>query len=786
MLATVALAISSCSKHNGIDSPESKQVTVQFMTRAMSNIDTRSVGSEDENAITRVALFGIDESGRVVHTFPVIENPQAAGHTLSIPGTVKSLQVIANPKDEHSLDYGTLAEIENEQINLRNAPASPFVMGGAVAVSDSRLNIEMVRSIAKIEVRGTGGFDVTSVTVLKTPAFGHVFTQEEHPSFSDFTGYSEDNDAIVYVGENHRNTPTELLVKGDYNGIPTAYTVILKQAGEPIHIVRNTAYLTTITPISAQDCIVDVTIPQWNDEQTEGRNMPLFGTYYTIDFHNHTGFTDGQNPLEFVLNEAKRRGLDLIVNSEHGGAGRGNATIGGDNEISVPTWAASGLQPLDFLGTPNGSGNTQQMWRWQSIRDYSFPTIRTFNATNLSTILAVQGLEWNPPGHEHSSSGVITGQFPAVGFGNANAMAEFEFKFDNNDNDRIGDANLGWVKSTASGHDKSLEAAAWLQANHRLTSWLVPAHPERQNKWKIEDYRDMNDVAPDVFVAFESIPGHQASTQRGGYGNRDSYEKTYTFGGVGVQSAKVGNVWDAMLSEGRRFWLVANSDFHKHVSQGDGDFYPGEYQKTYISMQERTAQGFVNGLRAGNIFTVHGDLIDRLEFSVGDATMGQTFNTSRSTVHVRILVNDPQNANINNVYTEQTHPILDHIDLIAGEMRSKVTKADGDEYSKGTYDKVKVIARFDANGGVTDDNGVVSTKWIDLGGGLKLIEYTVNITGDTYFRLRGTNHGLNTPGETDANGNPLVDTPASNVQAAARSAFDDLWFYSNPIFVRVR
>jgi len=49
-----------------------------------------------------------------------------------------------------------------------------------------------------------------------------------------------------------------------------------------------------------------------------------------------------------------------------------------------------------------------------------------------------------------------------------------------------------------------------------------------------------------------------------------------------------------------------------------------------------------------------------------------------------------------------------------------------------------------------------------------------------YFRLRGTNHALDTPHQTDACGNPLADAKGEN---NAAKAFEDLWFYSNPIFV---
>lgn len=772
-LAVAAMAIVSCNKEANEGAGGSNRVTLRFSTRAMSDVATRSAASEAENAVERLVVFGLDAEGGVVGAFPVIENPSMTGVELTVPDNVVSLRVIANPQGHHSLNYASDEEILAETVDFSVAPASPFVMSGSSSVSGAQVDVDLVRSVAKISVQGNGDFAVNSVTVLRTPSKAPLFAGRTN--VGEFVSHDEKAGSEVYVGESSASAPAQLLVKGVYKGQPTAYTVTLTQQGAPIDIVRNTSYVVGITPLTKTECLVEVTIPEWGDVSGDENLVATFGDYYSVDFHNHTGFSDGTNPIAFVLNQGMRYGLDLIVNSEHGGQFSGNASEG-DFEGPVPSWTASG-ELSNIIGTPS-AGN---MWRWQSIRDYSFPRVMAFNRQNYATTIAVQGLEWNPPGHEHCSSGIITGQFEA--FNNADAMAEFEYKFDNNDRDVAGGAAQGWTKSALSGHEKSLEAARWMQKNHRFTSWLVPAHPERQNLWKVQDYRDMNDAAPDVFVAFESVPGHQASTDRGGYGNSSSYDRTWTLGGVGVQTAQIGNVWDAMLSEGRRFWIVANSDFHRHVTQNSGDFYPGEYQKTFISMKERSAQGFVDGLRAGNIYTVHGDLIDRLEFSVGSATMGETLRAGGNSVKVRILVGDPEGTNPYNHYSTLTDPALDHIDLIAGKMRARVGKGTA-EYENGTYNDVRVIARFDANGGIEDAGGLKSTKWIDLGGGLKLVEYTVELDGDTYFRLRGTNHGLNASGETDANGNPLADTPTGNVNAGASAAFNDLWFYSNPVFVR--
>jgi len=66
-----------------------------------------------------------------------------------------------------------------------------------------------------------------------------------------------------------------------------------------------------------------------------------------------------------------------------------------------------------------------------------------------------------------------------------------------------------------------------------------------------------------------------------------------------------------------------------------------------------------------------------------------------------------------------------------------------------------------------------------------------NVQNDMFFRIRGANLGydvkkMDSTGTkivygTDAAGSPLINTPGTN---SADMAWDDLWFYSNPIFVK--
>jgi hypothetical protein len=429
------------------------------------------------------------------------------------------------------------------------------------------------------------------------------------------------------------------------------------------------------------------------------------------------------------------------------------------------------------------------MWRWQCIRDYSFQDVLVAREIHEKPI--VQAVEWNVPGHEHCGVGIIADQFghwrrhhghPGWSKPDASPVAEFEYLFDANDTDMAGGLSQGWVgKNTLNNHGKAVAAAAWLQANYPTTSWMVIAHPERKGAgdpnyigsgskgYNIEHFRDLNNAAPDVCFGFESMPGHQKEGQRGGYGS--SAIGGGTFGGCGAYAAKVGGLWDAMLGEGRHWWLFANSDFHNTVN----DFWPGEYQKNYTYVaHKQNPQAIVDGLRSGNTFVVEGDLIDALnftaEFGCGRATMGQTLPLKVKKGHcnrvkITIWFRSPELNNNN------TPVAVDHIDLIAGDVTGFKTPGTAD-YTKATNESTKVIARFTA-----DDWKVEKHGWC-------VIHYCMPVDHSMYFRLRGTNMPPNTPNETDADGNPLSDTLMG--ANTAEKAWADLWFYSNPIFVRVQ
>jgi hypothetical protein len=280
--------------------------------------------------------------------------------------------------------------------------------------------------------------------------------------------------------------------------------------------------------------------------------------------------------------------LDWFAQSGHGGKyprdGRYSDPEGNSSNTGESKFLDETVDTKDFKGIDAGtSSGYKNMWRWQSLQDYLYP-VTWQNAMALQKPIWAS-FEWIVPGHEHCSAGCIDGQFVSTPgkMGNANALAQFEYLYDAADKDDSKGDGQGWTgkvfpspaTGTGSGlaaHAKAVDACKWMEQHHKLTSYLLFTHTERagvfnpdkaSGGYNIESFRDFNNAAPDVCFGFETMPGHQAESQRGGYGS--SAVGGGTFGGTGFYAAKIGGkegLWDAMLSEGRNWWLFASSDFH--------------------------------------------------------------------------------------------------------------------------------------------------------------------------------------------------------------------------------
>ena len=480
------------------------------------------------------------------------------------------------------------------------------------------------------------------------------------------------------------------------------------------------------------------------------------GRWLAGDFHNHTFLTDGSNTQREVLDKAFRFGLDWIANSEHGGAF--NRTPQG---LPWPTDTV-------FLGSPPSG----KMWRWQSLWQYSCPLLSKARIAYPKKLI-VQGYEWNVPSHEHASVAIVG---PAEEGGLA--IARHEYLFDGSDGGSTSDAFLGVCgKIPANNHDKAVAGAKWLQDKYPFTSYFLINHPSRALKYTIADIRDFNNAAPTVAFGFEGIPGHQKKSNRGDYGNAS--EKARTYGGADYMIAKVGGHWDALLGEGRHFYTFANSDFHTTKD----DFWPGEYAKSHAFVLDKNRDGnispaeLVDGLRSGNSFAVHGDLVSSLQFTAHSrddkAPMGGVLQVDKGG-KVKLTIRFRTPARNNNGDTVA----VDHIDLIAGNVTGKIPKYLDDgvtlnpDYAKDTNKSSRVIATFSSNDWKREKDGSMT-----------VVYHRKNVKNDMYFRLRGTNLPAGTANETDAGGNPLIDTLMG--PNTPEKAYADLWFYSNPIFIKV-
>ena len=455
------------------------------------------------------------------------------------------------------------------------------------------------------------------------------------------------------------------------------------------------------------------------------------------DFHSHTLLTDGNYTLQEVVRQGfERYGLDWMANSEHGGTSRYD---------------------------PRGARFPGPVWRWLTLSFNSYPAVRELRLKYPQKLI-VQGLEWNVPAHEHASVGIVADE--------PSAISTFEYLFDAADND-TSRAHEGLEKRHAT-HQDALAALAWLKDHYPGTSYVLLNHPSRAHKYSAADLRDFNNAAPEVAFGFEGLPGHQKEARRGSYAGgpfkdgdgADLTAKARTYGGADYMVAKAGGLWDALLGEGRRFWVFANSDFHQTRS----GFWPGEYAKSCTFVRGGDYRALVDGLRSGNSFAVFGDLIHALAFRAvagsSQATMGQSLTVRKEQpVTLTIRYQSPS------VNRHGDPVVVDHIDLIAGEIKGKADPGTP-EYQKETNETTRVMKRFTTHGQKPGKDG-----WVSLSFKLPDAQQAM------YFRLRGSNLAPSTPNETDTEGNPLADDLTGPNNAA--KAYQDLWFYSNPIFVYV-
>ena len=426
---------------------------------------------------------------------------------------------------------------------------------------------------------------------------------------------------------------------------------------------------------------------------------------------------------------------------------------GGDAIYSTPLNARMARQfGLSWMVTTDHGGPNHSKFN----RDEAYPELRAARQA-VPEVLQFYGMELNMPAMDHHTLIIPrTGEERAV-------LSEVERRFD---------ANEGWPVDPTRDTAKARERALTYIATLRSLPVLFANHPSRSatglgvfgldEPWEL---RANNNVAPQVYRGMEGAPGHQAAGLGADgalrhdaagelMGARGLYaaDSAHTLGGFDQMTAIVGGVWDALLGEGRRFWIVATSDSHVHhteASRRGNDFWPGEFQKTYVHARRDYAD-VLDGLRNGRIFAVAGDLVTSLDVVVttpgGRALIGGTLSAEPgASVEVEIGFRDPDVPNGSGL-----NPQVTRVDLILGEVGERSPGSD-----ENRNETTRVLRRFDRDSWTQD--GDVYTVSTEL----------PRLDGDIYIRVRGTS----------------TDDMEPGMDALGEDPWTDLWFYSNPVFI---
>ncbi|AKT52261.1 PHP domain-containing protein [Arsenicicoccus sp. oral taxon 190] len=494
----------------------------------------------------------------------------------------------------------------------------------------------------------------------------------------------------------------------------------------------------------------------WHSSRRHGKGQ----RWLAGDHHIHTQFSsDGKYRVIDHVQHASAYGLDWMVITDHGSDQ--HAKIGVDT-----------VNPLI-----------------QAARK------------EFDDMLVFQGLEWNIPAAEHGTV------FVHPGANEVAVLKTFENSFDGSVKKATG--------STPANEALALQGLAYLASavgSREVKDALMLAnHPARKGIDSPHEIRGWRDAPGRIAVGMEGAPGHQAAglpkpsgpgSGRGYYDNapgKDSFagyplESYRTFGGFDWMTATVGGLWDSLLAEGKPWWITANSDSHSVYldtavrggpdsdfakqgyyadpvngptpDTGSGDYWPGYYSRTHVGADRRDYASVMQGLRDGRVWVDHGRLVQDLDVRVRaggrEVGLGGVLTVKRGT-QVELVVRIRKQALPN---WAQFVPQLAKVDAIGGMVTGPV--ADRDTF---TAPQTRVLRSWDVS-------TVGAGQWVELRYG----PVTVGDAG-VYVRLRGSDGKRTAPGLRGAAVDPAG--PAIDVEGNA-NPWDDLWFYTNPIWVLPR
>ena len=419
--------------------------------------------------------------------------------------------------------------------------------------------------------------------------------------------------------------------------------------------------------------------------------------------------------------------------------------IGGDAIYPIPMNALmSRHHGLSWMVTTDHGGPGHS----KVTQDWAYPALLRSRKV-LPEVLQYHGLELNSPGADHATLIVPKGPNEAT------QLFRYESAYDRNEI---------WPQD-GSRDDPSLMLAALEEMGAaELPPIVIANHPSRSGtsskrygRYEPAELRAWNDAAPNVAVGFAGAPGHQAVTLAPN-GDvipdrpRGAVVGPPTMGGFDPMTSRLGGLWDALLAEGRRWWITANSDSHIHYTEGGSDFWPGEYSKTWVYAAFDYNE-LLDAVRSGRIFVATGDLVTGLALTLTvdgaarEIWPGDTVKLREGTeFSLSITLTDPE---IPNAAGHQ--PSLSRLDVIIGDISGPAQNQDND------HNPTTRVASRIHRAEMMEGGERLTARWESAA------------RSDQYIRLRGTN-------TTELE--PLQDPMGEN-------PWDDLWFYSNPIFIEV-
>ncbi|WP_052852253.1 PHP domain-containing protein [Streptomyces avicenniae] len=472
------------------------------------------------------------------------------------------------------------------------------------------------------------------------------------------------------------------------------------------------------------------------------------------DHHIHTQYSpDGQYRVVDQVGNGARYGLDWMVITDHGSV----------------THNRIGVEKVN-------------------------PDIKRARDTYKDT-LVFQGLEWNIPAAEHGTV------FVHPGDNEVEVLKQFEAGYDGS----VMNASANTPANEALAISGLNFLARQVQRRKVKDALMLANHPARQGVDSPHEIRGWRDAQPSIAVGFEGAPGHQAAgipAPHGAGSGRGFYsgspgansfpgypaESYRTWGGFDWMTATVGGLWDSLLSEGKPWWITANSDSHVNyadtsdrpddtnfdrdgfhgapVYRGSGlnltagDFWPGQYSRTHVGAYGFSYAAVMQGIREGRVWVDHGGLISGLKAELRSgsrsATLGGTLHVRRGSqveLSIEIALTSFPNA-------AQFVPKLARVDVIRGLVTGRAR--DRDTFHAP---ETKVAKSWE----VDKEQGV-----------LRLTHRLGRVDRPGYVRLRGTDGKRSQPGLNGAAVDPAG--PALDVLGDA-DPWLDLWFYSNPIWV---